>query len=239
MTRAFHQALGYARALPTDDGWPPFLVVVDVGYCIDLYADFARQGKTYLPFPDVNRHRIFLEDLADPNVREILRLVWTDPLQLDPTRRAARVTRALAEKLARLAQSLEGDHSPDAVAGFLMRCLFTMFAEDIRLLPEGAFHELLVDLRERPQDFSAALEDLFTRMDEGGYAAAVRATIPRFNGGLFADHTAPPLSPEQIDLLLNGCQFRAARLFLDDGQRIQVHQPFDRRSLVMPDVING
>jgi len=206
MKRAFHQALGYARALPTDDGWPPFLVVVDVGYCIDLYADFARQGKTYLPFPDVNRHRIFLEDLADPNVREILRLVWTDPLQLDPTRRAARVTRALAEKLARLAQSLEGDHSPDAVAGFLMRCLFTMFAEDIRLLPEGAFHELLVDLRERPQDFSAALEDLFTRMDEGGYAAAVRATIPRFNGGLFADHTAPPLSPEQIDLLIEAAQ---------------------------------
>jgi hypothetical protein len=24
------------------DGWPPFLLAVDVGYCVDLYADFAR-----------------------------------------------------------------------------------------------------------------------------------------------------------------------------------------------------
>jgi hypothetical protein len=207
MTRAFHQALGYARALPAEDGWPPFLVVVDVGYCIDLYADFARQGKTYLPFPDVNRHRILIDDLADENVREILRLVSTDPLALDPTRRTARVTRELAEKLARLAQSLEGSHSPDAVAGFLMRCLFTMFAEDVDLLPRGSFLQLLTDLRERPQDFSAALEDLWTRMDEGGYAAAVRTTIPQFNGGLFADHSAPPLSPEQIDLLILAAEY--------------------------------
>lgn len=32
---------------------PPFLVVVDIGHCIDLYADFIRQGKTYTAFPDV------------------------------------------------------------------------------------------------------------------------------------------------------------------------------------------
>jgi len=32
---------------------PPFLVVVDIGHYIDLYADFVRQGKTYTAFPDV------------------------------------------------------------------------------------------------------------------------------------------------------------------------------------------
>ena len=42
MTRAKNQAFRYARALPDADGWPPFLLVVDAGYCIDLYADFAR-----------------------------------------------------------------------------------------------------------------------------------------------------------------------------------------------------
>ena len=51
MKKAKEQALRYARSLPQEEGWPPFLVVVDVGYCIDLYSDFARQGKTYVPFP--------------------------------------------------------------------------------------------------------------------------------------------------------------------------------------------
>jgi len=40
--------------------------------------------------------------------------VWTDPLALDPTRRATAVTRDLAENLAKVAASLErGGH--DAV----------------------------------------------------------------------------------------------------------------------------
>ncbi|MEJ7830743.1 MAG: type IIL restriction-modification enzyme MmeI, partial [Segetibacter sp.] len=52
MKRAKEQALRYARSLPASEGWPPFLIVVDVGFCIDLYADFARQGKTYIPFPN-------------------------------------------------------------------------------------------------------------------------------------------------------------------------------------------
>ncbi len=207
MTRAFNQAHGYARALPTEDGWPPFLIVVDVGYCIDLYADFARQGKVYQPFPDANRYRIFLEELADPDVREMLRLVWTDPLELDPTRRSARVTRELAGKLAVLAQSLEHDENPDLVARFLMRCLFTMFAEDVGLLPEKGFHRLLTSLRDRPELFVPAMEELWTRMNEGGYAPALNDIIPRFNGGLFAENTSLALSPEQIDLLIRAAEY--------------------------------
>jgi len=49
-TKAKNQAFRYARALPDDHGWPPFLIVVDIGPCIDLYADFARQ----LMRPDLN-----------------------------------------------------------------------------------------------------------------------------------------------------------------------------------------
>ena len=148
MTRAKNQAFRYARALPDADGWPPFLLVVDVGYCIDLYADFARQGKNYVPFPDKPSYRVFLDDLHNEGVRATLRQVWTDPLALDPTRRATAVTRALAENLAKVAASLErGGHDADRVAGFLMRCLFTMFAEDVGLLPERSFTGLLTDYR--------------------------------------------------------------------------------------------
>src|SRR5690606_26067623 len=34
MRRAMSQAQRYARMLPPEHGWPPFLIVVDVGYCI-------------------------------------------------------------------------------------------------------------------------------------------------------------------------------------------------------------
>ncbi|MEX1203762.1 MAG: type IIL restriction-modification enzyme MmeI [Dongiaceae bacterium] len=135
MVRARGQAEAYAKALPVAEGWPPFLVVVDVGHCIELYADFSRSGKHYTQFPDAGSFRIPLGNLGRDDVRTRLRLVWIDPLALDPARRAARVTREIAERLARLAKSLEAaGHAPKTVATFLMRCLFTMFAEDVGLL---------------------------------------------------------------------------------------------------------
>ena len=47
MLAARGQAERYAKALPVSEGWPPFLVVVDVGHSIELYADFSRTGKAY------------------------------------------------------------------------------------------------------------------------------------------------------------------------------------------------
>jgi hypothetical protein len=57
MVRARGQAEAYAKALPDEEGWPPFLIVVDVGHCIELYADFARTGKAYTQFPDASSFR--------------------------------------------------------------------------------------------------------------------------------------------------------------------------------------
>ena len=51
LLRAHGQAAQYARALPADEGWPPFLIVVDVGHSLELFADFTRSGRTYLAFP--------------------------------------------------------------------------------------------------------------------------------------------------------------------------------------------
>ena len=139
MRAAKRQAEDYARALPEEHGWPPFVLVVDVGHVFEVYADFSGQGKNYAQFPDREGYRIPLEGLRDPEVRARLRAAWTDPHSLDPARRSAEVTRDIAERLARIARSLEdrGRH-PEEVAEFLMRCLFTMFAEDVGLLPERA-----------------------------------------------------------------------------------------------------
>ena len=46
LLRARAQAESYAHALPASEGRPPFLVVVDVGHVIELYAEFSRSGAT-------------------------------------------------------------------------------------------------------------------------------------------------------------------------------------------------
>ena len=152
MISARGQAEQYARALPATEGRPPFLVIVDIGHSIELYAEFTQTGGTYVPFPDPTTHRLRLQDLTDERHRATLRRVWTDPLALDPASRSARVTRDIAERLARLAVSLEASgHAPELVSTFLMRCLFTMFAEDVRLLPPNSFTDLLQRMRGKPE----------------------------------------------------------------------------------------
>jgi len=207
MLRARGQAEQYCRALPASEGRPPFLIVVDVGHSIELYSEFSCTGGTYIPFPAPGSHRVFLDDLDQADVRERLQTVWTAPRDLDPTRRSARVTREIAASLARLAVSLDRDgHDPHAAASFLMRCLFTMFAEDVGLLARESFSKLLQSLRDKPQDFVPVIEELWGRMDRGGYSVSLRMTILQFNGGFFENATALPLNQDQVQLLIEAAQ---------------------------------
>ena len=106
MIGARRQAQEYARALPTDHGWPPFVLVCDVGHCIEVYADFSGQGKNYAQFPDRQGFRIYLQDLRDPETRHRLKLIWTQPRELDPARQSAKVTREIAARLAEVSKGL-------------------------------------------------------------------------------------------------------------------------------------
>lgn len=166
MVQARGQAERYAKALPIDHGWPPFLLVADIGYCIEVYADFTGTGKAYAQFPDRARYRIMLEDLRDEDVRDRLRAIWTDPKSLDPTARAARVTRDIADLLATVARRLEKrGYDAETTSGFLMRVLFTMFAEDSKLIPEGSFTQLLKNQRAHPEHLEHQLSALWAAMD--------------------------------------------------------------------------
>ncbi|MDP1693885.1 MAG: class I SAM-dependent DNA methyltransferase [Burkholderiaceae bacterium] len=212
LLRARAQAEAYARALPASEGRPPFLVVVDVGHVIELYAEFTRSGATYTPFPDPRSHRIRLADLADDVLRQRLRALWADPMSLDPARVSARVTRQVAGELAELARSLEAaGHPAEQVAGFLTRCLFSMFAEDVGLLPRGAdgsgsFLALLKTHRDQPATLVNMLRVFWAGMDSGGFNAAIAQDVLRFNGKLFKGANASgyvlPLGVAQVDGLL-------------------------------------
>jgi hypothetical protein len=211
MERARGQAEQYVRALPAAEGNPPFILVVDVGHTFELFADFSRLGKTYTPFPDSRTFRFRLEDLSDESIRRRLAMVWTDPLSLDPARHSAKVTRDVAAKLAALARSLEkSGHHPEAVAQFLMRCLFTFFAEDARLIErdpnrpeEQPFTDLLKSLKGHPDRFIPMVQDVWKKMDAGGFSTAIAKKLKHFNGKLFKECDALALSDEQLDLLID------------------------------------
>ena len=198
MRAAKKQAEDYARALPKEHGWPPFILVVDVGHVIEVYADFSGQGKNYAQFPDRDGYSIPLEGLRDQAIRDRLRAIWCAPHSLDPAKRSAEVTRDIAERLARIARSLEGKHDAKEVAEFLMRCLFTMFAEDVGLLPKQGFEKLLGEMVDTPQHFAPAVENLWRVMDEGDYSPYLNATIKRFNGALFRKRKAIALEKDDI-----------------------------------------
>ncbi|MGB1090792.1 MAG: DNA methyltransferase, partial [Oceanobacter sp.] len=253
MRKAFNQAEGYVRALPADEGRPPFVIVTDVGRHLELYSEFSRSGGNYTAYPDANSFRIKLEDLRKPEIQQRLIAVWNQPMELDPTRVSARVTREIADKLARLAKSLETQgHAPEQSSAFLMRCLFTMFAEDVGLLPLRSFTELLIEL-EDDDAFKDMLESLWETMNVGGFSPILRKKLLKFNGGLFADASAIQLDKAQRQLLIEAAKsdwrYVEPAIFgtlleraLDPRERHKLGAHYTPRSyverLVMPTIID-
>ncbi len=253
MRKAFNQAEGYVRALPAAEGRPPFIIVTDVGRHLELYSEFSRSGGNYTAYPDSNNYKIKLEDLRKPEIQQRLIAVWNTPMELDPSRVSARVTRQIADKLAQLAKSLEAaNHSPEQTSGFLMRCLFTMFAEDVGLLPLRSFTELLMEL-EQDDSFKDMLENLWQTMNTGGFSPILRKKLLRFNGGLFAEAEAIELDREQRQLLIEAAKsdwrFVEPAIFgtlleraLDPRERHKLGAHYTPRSyverLVMPTIID-
>jgi hypothetical protein len=84
-----------------------------------------------------------------------------------------------------------------------MRCLFTMFSEDVGLIRKESFTGMLrqyaqPDLRDFLPD---ALQTLWHTMDTGGFSPDLKERLRKFNGKLFHDARALPLSADQITLL--------------------------------------
>ena len=258
MLRAKGQAEQYARELPAREPSPPFLIVCDIGFCFDLYADFSGTGRHYAQFPDREGFRVYLADLRRNDVRERLATIWREPLSLDPARRRVEVTREIAQLLARLARDLERARPADTVATFLMRCVFCMFAQSVGLLASRhAFTELLELCAAHPASFVGLVGELWRRMDEGGYSTSLHADVHRFNGGLFAPGPHGPIEPlpldvDQIRLLIGAAKRDWAEVepaifgtllenALDPAQRGQLGAHFTPRAfverLVLPTVM--
>lgn len=202
MGKAFRQAKRYAYLL---NEIPPFIIACDIGYCFDIYCSFGTSGEfNRFDVPSSGKRipcRVFLNDLRDDKVRATLKAIFETPAILDLTATSQMVTTHVSEKLAVLAKGLEEKHAPDEVATFLIRCIFTMFAEDVELLPGRLFTRALREFwLPAPEGFKDGVESLWQAMNKGGPWAFGK--VLRFNGGLFANPVALPLDAGQIKTLL-------------------------------------
>ena len=146
-------------------------------------------------------HEFTLDDLADAAIRDKLKWAMSDPERLRPGESRQALTERAAATFARLAQSLrERGHAPQAVAHFVNRLVFCMFAEDVGLLPADMFTRMLQQARRQPDEFAAMARTLFGAMATGGLVGF--ESVAWFNGGLFDDDAALPLERSEIETTL-------------------------------------
>ena len=146
-------------------------------------------------------HEFGLEDLADAATRDKLKWAMSDTARLRPGESRQALTERAAATFAVLAQSLrERGHEPQAVAHFVNRLVFCMFAEDVGLLPADMFTRMLRQARKQPEEFADMARTLFGAMAAGGLVGF--ETVAWFNGGLFDDDAALPLEKSEIETTL-------------------------------------
>ncbi|HPT27454.1 MAG TPA: hypothetical protein PLZ95_13630 [Bryobacteraceae bacterium] len=134
-------------------------------------------------------HNIRLDDLLEPQTRSLLKSAFTSPEALRPGITREALTAEAAKKLGTLAETLrDRHHHPHAVAHFITRILFCLFAEDIGLLPERLFTRLLENTRNRPEPL--ALFSMTWR-EPGFYVLEARMGSPRL-------HSKSPTSPKTL-----------------------------------------
>ena len=125
----------------------------------------------------------------------------SDPERLRPGESWQAVTERAGATFAELAQSLrERGHEPQAVAHFVNRLVFCMFAEDVGLLPDNMFTRMLEHARKRPDEFTELSRDLFGAMASGGRIGF--EAVAWFNGSLFDDDETLPLKRGEIEVAL-------------------------------------
>jgi hypothetical protein len=184
LTEAYDQLLRYRDALES----PPLLVCCDLDRIV-IHTNFTGTVSATYDIP--------LEALAEPRNIEIMRAVFHDPEALRPGRTSTAVTQDAARQFAEIADAMrKRGLDPAAVAHFLDRIVFCLFAEDTALLPEMVFTRIVTTSAGDPARFGSMLGQLFDTMATGGYFGA--EPIRHFNGNLFDDRTVLDLTPEEI-----------------------------------------
>jgi len=184
LAAAYDQLLRYRDALES----PPLLVVCDLDRIV-VHTNFTGTVSATYDIP--------LENLGEPRNIEILRAVFHNPEALRPGRTSTAVTQDAAQHFAEIAAALrQRGLDPAAVAHFLDRIVFCLFAEDTGLLPNMVFTRIVEQSRGDPARFCKILGQLFDTMATGGDFGL--EPIRYFNGNLFDDRTVLDLTADEM-----------------------------------------
>jgi hypothetical protein len=179
LVQAYAQLKQYADAFEN----PPLLIVSDMQE-IRVHTNFTNTIA--------QQHVIPLAELRSVEARALLRNSFLDPERLLPTETRESVTARAAARFANVAVLLRQHYDERRVAHFINKLVFCLFAEDIELLPDRIFADILDESVKRPDDFVPMLGDLFRAMANRNGRFG-KAAIPWFNGGLFDDDDVLPL----------------------------------------------
>ena len=172
LDEGMRQALGYSMYLKT----PPLLVVS---------AFSVIRIRTNFPGMESVQREIRITELAQPEQRDVIRRVFTDPAWFNTGRSRDDVTRETAALFQAVSNDMASSgYGPRDLAQYLNQIIFCLYAEDAGLLPDGAFTDLVVNQRRKPERFRRGAQRLFAEMNGGGLFGA--QTIDHFNGELFA-----------------------------------------------------
>lgn len=193
LKKAYDQLLQYSVALEN----PPLLIVSDMDR-IRIHTNWTNTVQEV--------HDFTLEDLIDGDARERLKRAFLDPDHFKPTKTRQALTEETAREFAGLAQRLrDRGHDAGQVAHFVNQLVFCMFAEDVGLLPDNLFTKMLDLCRSDPASFSEHAGTLFGAMaKQDGKVGFAR--IDWFNGGLFQDDYALPVTRDDVEDLYKAAQ---------------------------------
>ncbi|MEO0035661.1 MAG: putative methyltransferase yeeA [Pseudomonadota bacterium] len=186
LVAAYAQLKEYSGALEN----PPLLIVSDMEE-IRVHTNFTNAI--------VETHCIRLPDLISVEARQLLRHCFSRPEMLRrETLTRASVTRDAAKAFGTIAARLRARrYDPRRVAHFLNRLVFCLFVQDVDLLPNRLFADILEECVKAPDKFEPGLKALFGAMKSpDGMFGMV--SIRWFNGGLFDDDDVLPLGWMEI-----------------------------------------
>lgn len=198
LDKAYQQLLLYRESLEN----PPLLITSDLQRII-IHTNFTGTVKQV--------HEITFDRLLNGDGLALLRRVFYEPDSFKPTQTQERATQATAETFVQVVKTLQewsrtrsDAVPPERIAHFVIRLFFCLFAEDLDLLPNKVFTQLVQRQGGHYYRFVESLRALFTAMRDGGPFGP--DYIPHFDGGLFDDAFVPELPSDIVDHLLRSAR---------------------------------
>lgn len=196
LDKAYQQLQLYREDLDN----PPLLITSDI-HTIHIHTNFTG-------YPSV-KHTLTLSDLAKRRGLQKLQWAFYTPEKLRPRKTQQTITKATADTLLAVANEMKqhrdvlgkDSFTNEQLAHFLVRLLFSLFAEDMGLLPVNLFTQIVKVQGGNYTHLHNALQELFTKMHTGGTFGMW--PIRHFNGTLFNNAYVPEIPHDLGTALLN------------------------------------